>query len=893
MAPSLDHILRTFVHEWLVAVIVFDHERRVVYSNPSARRLFGVDFDRLTPEERAIHATLRDRAGRLVAAEVSPSAHALRGTTVYGGDYQLVRADGTTTRVIIDACPIRGPEGDVVAAACVIAERQEDRRVPEYRLFQGIANWLETTERGRAPRETLAILAETGRALAASLDSESTLDALVRGLVPRLADVCAIRVIDEDGRVRRLHGASSSPELAQRVAALETYYQQRIEPDTYEAKGLGAVLRTGQPLLLPRVTDAYLRSVAHDAEHLAGLRELGAGSLMHVPILVRGRPRGAITFVRTAWRAPYETRDLALAEELCDRAAVAIENARLFRDSERQRREAELLTDVARVLVETMDAHVVAQCIADGVKILLDDTAWAAVYSFQSTSEDARVVAESTQAGVAFPWTRVLPPGAGMVGLATARRQTVVADDVLQHPDVTYPPEARAQIESTAYRSVMAIPLIAHDRVLGALAVGARIGRRFEPQEIALLSVFASQAAVSFHNARLFEESERARADAEAANRSKDDFLAVLSHELRTPLTAILGWVRMLDRGNLPPARTAEAVSAVDRNARLQARLINDMLDVSRIVTGKLDVERTLVHLGAVVHDAIEAARQDGHARELLAEPTIDAAATVVVGDRVRLQQVVSNLIANAVQYTPRGGRIEVTLRSIRETVELSVADTGDGIAPEDLPRIFERFHQVDASRTRRHGGLGLGLAIARHLVELHGGSVQAASAGRGRGSTFTVQLPRAPALPALVTEVRRSPTDIEANATLLPGVRVLFVDDNEDARRLVRTALQAAGAHVQTAASARDALELFDTAPFDVVVSDIGMPDVDGYDFVRELRGRQRAAGVPAIALTAYAGIDDARRAVAAGFQRHLAKPIDPADLVAIVRSVIAPHAA
>jgi signal transduction histidine kinase/ActR/RegA family two-component response regulator len=438
----------------------------------------------------------------------------------------------------------------------------------------------------------------------------------------------------------------------------------------------------------------------------------------------------------------------------------------------------------------------------------------------------------------------------------------------------------------------MAIPLIAHDQVLGALAVGGRVGRRFEPREIALLSAFADYAAVSFHNARLFEESERARAGAEAANASKDDFLAILSHELRTPLTAMLGWVRMLDRGLLSPARTAEALRAIDRNARLQARLINDLLDVSRIVTGKLDVERALVDLGTVVLDVLDSARQDAHARELLRDPSLDPDAGLVMGDRVRLQQVVANLVSNAVKYTARGGRIDIALRRAGDWIELIVRDSGDGIAPEDLPRIFERFHQVDASKTRRHGGLGLGLTIVRHLIALHGGSVHAESAGRGKGSTFRIRLPRVATVPALVTDVRRPLASMESRPLL--GARVLFVDDNEDARELVRAALQEAGADVQVAASAAEGLHLFETRTFDVVLSDIGLPDTDGYDFIRELRARQRGGvTVPAIALTAYAGIDDARRALAAGFQRHVAKPVDPDDLVSIVRNAIQVSAA
>jgi signal transduction histidine kinase/ActR/RegA family two-component response regulator len=423
--------------------------------------------------------------------------------------------------------------------------------------------------------------------------------------------------------------------------------------------------------------------------------------------------------------------------------------------------------------------------------------------------------------------------------------------------------------------------------VLGALAVGARSGRRFQDHEIALLSAFADHAAVAFHNARLFEESEHRGAVAEAANRSKDDFLAILSHELRTPLTAILGWVRMLERGVLTQSRTTEALEAIDRNTRLQARLINDLLDVSRIVAGKLEVERQPLSLGAVIHDATAVLRQDPDVRALLDEPRIDPEAGFVIGDRVRLQQVITNLVSNAAKYTPAGGRITVVARKVDRNVEIVVTDTGEGIDPAELPRIFERFHQVDASKTRRHGGLGLGLTIVRHLVELHGGTVRAASEGRGKGATFTVVLPRAgspPALARIRARVRVAATPSEP----LRGVRVLFVDDNADARTFVGAALESAGAFVRTAGSAAEALTVFDREPFDIVLTDIGMPLVDGYDFVRHLRAHARGASTPAIALTAYAGTDDERRALAAGFQRHVAKPVDPTELVNAVRAVV-----
>jgi signal transduction histidine kinase/CheY-like chemotaxis protein len=899
MAATSSTLLQAFVHAWPAAVLVFDRQRRVTYNNPAARALFGEDLERLTPAERAQRWTLRDPAGRLVAENVAPSTRALRGETRPAAEYQLVFGDGNHRRVFIGAYPLRDERGHVLAAACVLIDVADETHVASYRLFEGIPAWLETTERAHASAEMDPVIAETGRALAASLDYEKTLDTLVHAVVPRLADWCVIRLVEGDA-VRRLRTAYASSDLVALAADMEDYHRARTTPDVAGTTSLNAVLRTGQPTLVARVSDDWLRSVAQDERHLSLLQRLHVGSLMHVPLLMRGRTIGVITLVRTTGGEPYEIRHLALVEELCDRAAVAIENARLFGEREQRRHEAQALSDIARLLAEAMDPVVVAQRIADSVRIFLEDTASAAVYSLESPRDEARAVAISTQGDVLFHWTRVLPPGAGAVALAVAQRQTITASDVLAHPDIAYPPAARARLEASEYRAVLAIPLIAHDRVLGALAIGARSGRRFDDREIALLSAFANQAAVSFHNARLYQESERrgreaesARAAAEAANRSKDDFLAVLSHELRSPLTAILGWTRMLQRGALSSAQAGAALEAIDRNTRLQARLINDLLDVSRIVAGKVDVERQPVDLAAVVRDVIASARQDAHARQLLAEPVIDAEAGRVIGDRMRLQQVVTNLVSNAVKYTPRGGRVEVRLLRANSHVEVSVSDTGEGIDSADLPLIFERFHQVDPSTTRRHGGLGLGLTIVRHFVELHGGSVHAISAGHGRGSTFIIRLPSAGAALAAVTAARRPATAGTPGEPVLRGIHALFIDDNEDARALVRTALESAGAHVDLAASAEEGLALFDAERFDIVLSDIGMPDMDGYDFVQRLRARPRGAAVPTIALTAYAGVDDERRALAAGFQRHVSKPIDPGELVGIVRSVIEPQAA
>jgi signal transduction histidine kinase/ActR/RegA family two-component response regulator len=479
-----------------------------------------------------------------------------------------------------------------------------------------------------------------------------------------------------------------------------------------------------------------------------------------------------------------------------------------------------------------------------------------------------------------------------MVALAIRDRAAVVTEDALDHPEVFYPYETRKRLKRSDYRALLAVPLIVQERVLGALAVGARRGRRFTEREIELVSAFAYHAAVALDNARLFEEAQRRRAEAEAAraaaedaNRAKDEFLAVLSHELRTPLTAILGWVRLLLTGRLAPTRVNEALTSIDRNTRVQTRLIDDLLDTSRIAAGKIQLEVRPVDLGAVVHDVVTLAAQNPRASALLSPASIEPGC-LVAGDRDRLHQVVTNLVANALKFTPVGGRVDVRLRRVERDVELVVSDTGEGISADQLPQIFDRFHQVDRSRTRRHGGLGLGLTIVRHLVEAHGGTVLADSAGRGHGAVFTVRLPRADDIEA----VPITPAASGRTEQRLTGVRVLFVDDNAEARVLVSTVLDAAGATVSVASSAAEALAVLQKHIVDVVLTDVGMPDLDGYEFVMRLREAERATHRPpvyVVALTAHAGAEDRRRALSAGFQRYLAKPIDPDELVHAIHAV------
>lgn len=392
---------------------------------------------------------------------------------------------------------------------------------------------------------------------------------------------------------------------------------------------------------------------------------------------------------------------------------------------------------------------------------------------------------------------------------------------------------------------------------------------------------------------QLLEREQAARADAEAANRMKDEFLATLSHELRTPLNAILGWTQLLRSRKFDEATTGRALETIERNTRSLTQLIEDVLDVSRIIRGTLHLKTHRVKLVTLVEAAIDTVRPAAEAKEISIKCKFDPEVGVVVGDTNRLQQVVWNLLSNAVKFTSKEGRVDVQLQRIESSVQIRVSDTGVGIAGEFLPHVFERFRQADSSITRSHGGLGLGLAIVRHLVELHGGTVSVESPGVGQGATFIVNLPmRAIYVEANTGEQLSSLVDVQEANNYLPrldDLRVLIVDDEADARHLLTTILGQYGAQVIAAASASDALFALEQYRPHILVSDIGMPQEDGYALIRQVRAlpTDRGGRIPAVALTAYARAEDRTQALLAGFQLHVPKPVNPAELAAVVANL------
>ncbi|HUG53807.1 MAG TPA: ATP-binding protein, partial [Vicinamibacteria bacterium] len=502
------------------------------------------------------------------------------------------------------------------------------------------------------------------------------------------------------------------------------------------------------------------------------------------------------------------------------------------------------------------------------------------------------------------------PRATALLGPTLRGEGVIRCDDVLEDPRYgRMEPHHGMPPGHLPVRSYLAVPVVSRSgEVIGALFFGHPEPGVFTERTERLITGVAAQAGVAIDNARLFEaahkaaeerklllESERhARAAAERASRMKDEFLATLSHELRTPLSAILGWAHMLRTRPVGEEDLRKGLDTIERNARMQTQLIEDLLDMSRIASGKVRLDVQPVQPVTFVEAALETVRPAAEAKGVRLEKVLDSTAGPVSGDPGRLQQVVWNLLTNAIKFTPRGGKVQVLLQRVDSHVEVTVGDTGTGIEPEFLAHVFERFRQADASATRQFGGLGLGLAIVKNLTELHGGTVRVHSGGRNEGSAFTVCLPLTVMHRGDEADPRAHPGAAEAGVldfrpTDLSGLKVLVVDDQEDARELIARVLGECKAEVITASSADEALLLVERERPHVLVSDIGMPDVDGFELLKRVRalGADRGGRVPAIALTAFARSEDRTRALHHGFRVHVAKPVEPAELVATVASV------
>ncbi|HEY9734832.1 MAG TPA: PAS domain S-box protein [Trichocoleus sp.] len=978
--------------------IVLQHADGSIFTcNDSAERILGLTAEQmmgrtsLDPRWCAIYEDGSPFPGELHPAMVTLRTGEPQSNVIMG----IRKPDGTLTWISINTRPIftakvnsqrRSPGEPELPFAVVVSffEITDRMQVEQERVH--LAQEQVARSVAEFAQERSAFLAEVSSVLGSSLDYEQTLQSVANLAVPYFADWCSVDLLNEDRSISRVAVAHSDPEKVKFGWELARRYPRRLD-DGY---GISKVMQTGQSEIAIEIPDELLAASIPDPEYLATLRQVGLKSCIMAPLKARDRVLGSISFVFTESDRRYSQTDLGMAEDLARRAAIAIDNARLFQQTQLARQAAETaakrtarLQGVTAALSEPLTSSQVATVIVEQSLAALDATAALVALVTEAGDELEIVEAVGYEPELVQSWQRFSletdVPLANSVRTGQPAWTETLRERIAQYPHLV---EVYARYD---FQSWMSLPLIAEGKALGGMLLSFREYTYLNQDDKDFVLALTSQCAQAIFRAQLYEAERRARSEAEQANRIKDEFLAVLSHELRSPLNPILGWARLLRQGRLDAAKTSQAIETIERNAKLQVQLIEDLLDVSRIIQGKLSLVTGPVDLAATVEAALETVQLAAEAKSItircegLSRSSTNfafgeagafgggdssyrpsTAALVVLGDSARLQQVIWNLLSNAVKFTPEGGQVDVRLEQVEtwesngsgegerrearmnssllappeipyrdETgstdlppvipspsltdnpvqhslhppqpfkqassaphhlayAQITVSDTGKGITPDFLPHVFDTFRQADSTTTRTFGGLGLGLAIVRQLVELHGGTVQVSSPGEGQGATFIVRLPLRRPHPNL-SRPELGPTPSAPMALPLANLRVLLVDDEVDTRDVVAFTLEQAGATVVAVASVEEALAALQQ-PLDLVISDIGMPERDGYQFIRQVRSQSVHQGrqIPAIALTAYASESDRQQALAAGFQQHLSKPIEPDRLVAAITQLL-----
>jgi PAS domain S-box-containing protein len=682
----------------------------------------------------------------------------------------------------------------------------------------------------------------------------------------------ALHWVGPDGRILRanraeldLLGYSRDEYVGRHIA--EFHVDADVIADILRRLSNGETIRDHPARL--RAHDGTIRHVVIDANVL-----WVDGGVRHTRCFTRD-----VTSLRHAEQAMARLLD---AERLA-RADAEDAQAR----AEAAERQMATLDEITRSITSSLELDTVLQRIAQGAQELCgSDTA--AIFLRDGDTEAMVPRYRVGHSVRAYEGLRIVP-GEGIGGHVLVTGRPVRTSNYMADPRV--PRTFHAIARETGTITLMVVPISIGDRIEGLLYISNWTPRAFTERDEGVCLRLAQQAAAAIRNAQLFSATQAARAEAEAASRAKDEFLALLSHELRTPLNAIVGWTRMLRSGTVSPSGVAKAIDVIDRNASAQVQLVEDLLDVSRIIAGTLRLDVRPVKLAPVLAGAIDAVAPTAERKGLRLIADIASSIDSVTGDPGRLQQVIWNLLVNAVKFTPPGGTVAMTAVADRDTVRISVRDTGCGIDPAVLPYVFDRFRQADSSTTRQHGGLGLGLAIVKHIVELHGGAVDAHSDGAGTGATFTITLSHAVRPP--VGDRRPAGTRPALDRAELNGMTVVVVDDDGDGRHLCTEALSLHGATVTAAASVREALDRITALKPEIVITDIGMPGDDGFELIRRLRAEESDRGrrTCVIALTAYASAQDRMRVLDAGFDAHIAKPFDPGELARTILDLLSPR--
>ena len=856
------------------------------YWDEQTYQLFGLTPETFAGTSEALLNRLHPDDRGLLAQSLS---RAINEGVEHNLEYQIIRDDGTIRYLSCRGKAFFNEAGKATHMSGIVLDIT-DRKQSEAERIQLIQEQTARQE-AEADQQRAEFLVKISATLASSLNYESTLASVANLVVPYFADWCSVDLLQENQSIHRVAVAHRDPEKVKLAWELH----QRYPKDLDAGEGVPKVLRTGQAEMVAEISDAVLAAAMSttgfanaDPEHLRIMREIGLKSCIIFPLKARERIFGVISFVTAESERRYSTADLSLAEDIAHRAAIAIDNARLYQEAQQAQKTAEIaleriarLQSITAALSESLTPAQVSEVIVEQSMAALGASYALVALVNESKTELEIVRAVGYSPDLVDAWRNFPIDSPSPLAEAVRTGKPIWAQPI-QNRVARYPHLAQmyAQYDFEAWIS---IPLMVEGWAVGGISLGFAHFQELSGEDQAFILAVAQQCAQAIARAHLYEAERTARNAAESANRIKDEFLAVLSHELRTPLNPILGWAKLMRSRKLDQATSDRALETIERNAKLQTQLIEDLLDVSRILQGKLNLNFEPINLVSVIEAAIETVRLSAQAKSIQIQIILESSVGEVLGDANRLQQVIWNILSNAIKFTPTGGEVKIKLEQVDSQVQICVTDTGKGIVPEFLHYVFDYFRQADGATTRKFGGLGLGLAIVRHLVELHGGTVQAESLGEGKGATFTVKLPCLEDESKEIKDEKDNSSLVATQFLPLSGLEILVVDDDADMREFLPFMLEQYGASVTVAASAIEALTALSQSQPNLIISDIGMPEMDGYMLMRQVRSLEPEQGgtIPAIALTAYAGEMDYQQAIAVGFQLHISKPVDPEELV------------
>jgi PAS domain S-box-containing protein len=846
------------------AIVSKDLDGIITSWNRGARELFGY--------------TAEEAIGRSITILIPPDrlseedmvlGRIRRGERVEHFDTVRRRKDGTLVPISLTVSPILDERGTIVGASKIARHIGERKRMES-----------ELQEMQRR----LMLLATASASVLGSPDTES----IVAGSIDLArevfaADGYALWRLDANGDWRMARAFGVSDDFAAR-AIPRAPDQKTPMSVSFSAPLVCEDVRATQ--MVADMRDAYARE--------------GVVSMIVFPLTIRGERTGTMVFYS---RRPttYRDVDVQVGTALANLISAALTTSELYAEqrqareaADHARQQAAFLADAGTTLSSSLDYAATLTAVAELAVPAIAD--WCAVDIINERGAlqrlavmhvDPKKVELARSLEERYPTDPDTPGGVHEV-IRTGRPAYMSRIPPQMLDAVARDEEHRRIIRELSLTSYMCVPLLVQGRAIGAITfVSAESQRAYTDADLRLARELAMRASIAVENARSY-------ARANEASRLKDEFLATLSHELRTPLNAVLGYARMMRMHGARQEKAQAAWDIVERNATALKQIIEDVLDISRIVAGRLRLNVEPIDVPRILHDAIATVMPAADAKGVRIDTVFEALNIPVSGDAERLQQIVWNLLSNAIKFTPRGGKVQVRLERVDSHIEINVSDTGRGISPEFLPFVFERFRQADASFSREHGGLGLGLSIAKQLVEMHGGTIEASSAGLGQGATFTLKLPVMIVHGnAAGEQIRQHPHSDRrppelASVPRLDGVHVLTVDDEPDSLNLLKAVLEEAGAVVTAVSSATEALQHIRTAPPDVLVADVGMPGMDGLQLIRAVRQLDEPArNLPAAALTAYARSQDRITSLASGFQMHLVKPIDPLELIVAIATL------